>query len=148
MKVRHLGTSLRLSVLIAALAVVAAVPLSLAPAASAAPARTAAPAITLSSHVRVYGLAACIKTIPPPLPGPAYLAARVRFQAANGEAHDAVIWGKWNYYVDFNNVPANGEIVFAYVTCNPAIPNGRPSWGKEFRLTRQLAQIYYLNLLF
>jgi hypothetical protein len=66
-------------------------------------------------------------------------------QAANGEAHDAKIWGGFNYYVDFKHVPAGGEKVFVYVTCKLS---SNPSWGKQFRLTRHFTRLQYLNLLF
>ncbi len=96
------------------------------------------------SHVRVFGLVACTdQNRPLPLPGPRYEASRVRFQAANGEAHDAKI-SRFSYYVDFNNVPASGETVFVYVTCKL---DTNPSWGTSFRLTRHLLQLQYLNLI-
>jgi hypothetical protein len=91
------------------------------------------------------GLVACTQQWPLPLPGPKWEAARVRFQAANGEAHDAKIWGGFNYYVDFNNVPADGETVTVYVTCKLS---SNPNWGKTFKLTRHLLQLQYLNLLY
>ncbi len=60
----------------------------------------------------MWGLVARTQQWPLPLPGPRYLASRVGFQAANGEVHDAKIWGGFNYYVDFSNVPAGRETVF------------------------------------
>ena len=102
-----------------------------------------ASAATLSSHVRVWGQVSCAGTWPPPLPGPGWFASRVRFQAANGEAHDATISGI-NYYVDFSNVPAKGETVIVYITCNA--PTVAP-WGKQFKLTRHLLQLQHLSLL-
>jgi hypothetical protein len=105
-----------------------------------------APAPTLyTSHVRVWGLVACTdENRAPPLPGPRYEVSRVRFQAANGEAHDAKISHGFSYYVDFNHVPAGGETVFVYVTCKL---DTNPSWGTNFTLTRHLVQLQYLNLI-
>jgi hypothetical protein len=105
--------------------------------------RSSAPA-PQGSHVRVLGLVACTNQWPEPLPGPKYEAARVRFLAANGEAHDATISNRFSYHVDFNHVPAKGETVFVYVTCKLS---SRPSWATSFKLTKHLLQLQYLNLI-
>jgi hypothetical protein len=109
-------------------------------------ATTPLPAPALSgSHVRVWGLAACTQQWPLPLPGPRWLVSRIRFQAANGETHDAKISDGFAYYVDFYHVPPGGETVNVYVTCKLST---NPSWGKQFKLTRHLTQLQYLNLLY
>jgi hypothetical protein len=98
----------------------------------------------VGSHVRVWGLAACTdQNRPLPLPGPRYEVSRLRFQAANGEVHDAKISG-FNYHVDFSHVPVGGETVFVYVTCKL---DSSPSWGTSFRLTRHVLQLQYLDLI-
>jgi hypothetical protein len=96
----------------------------------------------LSSHVRVSGQISCGPGYAPPLPGPGYLAQRARFQAANGEAHDASISLLINYTVDFNNVPADGETVNVYITCGGM---GR-EWGTSFQLSRQPDEQQHLDL--
>lgn len=96
----------------------------------------------LSSHVQVSGRIGCGPGDAPPLPGPGYLAQRARFQAANGEAHDASISLLVNYTVDFNNVPPDGETVNVYVTCGGM---GR-EWGTSFQLNRQPDERQQLDL--
>ena len=68
---------------------------------------TATTSSLITSHVQVSGQVSCT-TWPPALPYTTYLASRVRFQAANGEANDAQSFGL-NFSVDANNVPADGE---------------------------------------
>lgn len=94
------------------------------------------------NHVRISGQISCA-TWPPALPWSSYLASRARFQAANGEARDATISGL-NYQVDLFQVPAGGENVTVYVTCQ----NFRnPSWGRTFRVNRQANQQQTVSLL-
>jgi hypothetical protein len=82
--------------------------------------------------VTVSGKVTCTR-VPPPLPGPAYRVDRVRLQAANGEATDAQVSGPplfQSYRATFNNVPAGGVGVTAYISCGDG-----QAWGAEFRLT-------------
>jgi hypothetical protein len=96
-------------------------------------------------YVRVWGVVACTQYWPLPLPGPKYEASRVRFQAANGEAHDATIWKGFAYYVNFYHVPRRGETVNVYVTCQLS---DNPNWGTQFTLTRHsVTHLQNLNLL-
>jgi hypothetical protein len=101
------------------------------PSAAAAPAPSKAAVVTS-------GLVACL--YPPPIGVPGAQATRVRFQAANGEAHDATPNG-FNYSVTFTRVPPGGEVVNVYVTCF-----NRPSFGRQFTLNapsgRQSHNIY------
>jgi hypothetical protein len=88
------------------------------------------PALANSSegHVTLEGTVACV--LPATLNPQGWYATRVRFQAPNGEAHDAQISFRIFYSVDFNSVPAAGEVVSAYVTCSSG-----NSWGRTVPLT-------------
>lgn len=85
-----------------------------------------ASAALADGHVRLFGSISCGTLLPAPLPGPGWLATRARFQAADGEAHDAQIM-QVAYSVDFYQVPAAGENITVYVTCG----NGE-QWGRSF----------------
>jgi hypothetical protein len=64
---------------------------------------------------------------------PFWTARKVRFQAANGEAVDMdVSFGGFGA-ADFQNVPAEGETVIAYVYCGiPDDANGPARWARAF----------------
>lgn len=97
-----------------------------------------------SAHVKVLGPVSCAGLYPPPTLNPShFLASRVRFQTASGEAADATISGLL-YSVDFFNVPASGETAIAYVTCNG---DDLPSWGCQFTLQQNPLQVQYLNMM-
>jgi hypothetical protein len=101
-----------------------------------------APPADAASTVTVYGPISCATlSSPPPIPTAyAYRAVRARFQAANGEANDATLTqdGFW-FSVTFTQVPAGGESVNVYVSCNRI-----PDWGTSFAMQSSGSQFLSL----
>jgi hypothetical protein len=103
---------------------------------------------TRDSTVTVWGPVNCFGLDPPPSLdyNSNFVTTRVRFQTASGYAADAtILLGGSAYTVQLAGVPAGGEIVFAYITCdNPTNPN--PTWGCQFTVNPSQTTQPYLWL--
>lgn len=102
---------------------------------------------TQGGSVTVWGPVNCFGLNPPPSLdyNANFVTTRVRFQTASGYAADATVVLGSTYTVQLTGVPAGGEIVTAYITCdNPINPN--PTWGCQFTINPSQATLKYLWL--
>lgn len=99
------------------------------------------------STVTVWGPVNCFGIDPPPSLdyNANFVTTRVRFQTASGYAADATVVLGSTYTVQLTGVPAGGETVVAYITCDNPI-NSNPTWGCQFTVNPSQTTLQYLFL--